>query len=87
MTQTSNRIFDDFAKIMTDAAGAAEGMKQEAQNLFKSQSERFLRDMDVVSREDFEVVKAMAQKAREENEVLALRVAALESLLAAKTGA
>lgn len=87
MTQTSNRIFDDFAKIMTDAAGAAEGMKQEAQNLFKSQSERFLRDMDVVSREDFEVVKAMAQKAREENEALALRVAALESLLAAKTGA
>ena len=87
MTQTSNRIFDDFAKIMTDAAGAAEGMKQEAQNLFKSQSERFLRDMDVVPREDFEVVKAMAQKAREENEALALRVAALESLLAAKTGA
>ena len=84
MTQTSNRIFDDIAKLMTDAAGAAEGMKTEAQNLFKSQSERFLRDMDVVSREDFEVVKAMAQKAREENEALAQRLAALESLVAAR---
>jgi BMFP domain-containing protein YqiC len=82
MTQTSNRIFDDFAKLMTDAAGAAEGMKQEAQSLFKSQSERFLRDMDVVSREDFEAVKAMAQKAREENEALAKRIAALEAMLA-----
>lgn len=82
MTQTSNRIFDDFAKLMTDAAGAAEGMKQEAQALFKSQSERFLRDMDVVSREDFEAVKAMAQKAREENEALSKRILALETLLA-----
>jgi BMFP domain-containing protein YqiC len=83
MTQTSNRFFDDFAKLMTDAAGAAEGMKQEAQALFKSQSERLLRDMDVVSREDFEAVKAMAQKAREENEALAKRIAALESLIPA----
>ncbi len=84
MTQTSNRIFDDFAKLMTDAAGAAEGMKQEAQALFKSQSERILRDMDVVTREDFEVVKAMAQKAREENEALSQRLAALEAALALK---
>lgn len=87
MTQSSNRIFDDFAKLMTDAAGAAEGMKQEAQNLFKSQSERFLRDMDVVKREDFEAVKAMAQKAREENEALAERVAALEAIVAGRSGA
>ena len=85
MTQSSNRIFDDFAKLMTDAAGAAEGMKQEAQNLFKSQSERFLRDMDVVKREDFEAVKAMAQKAREENEALAKRVAALEAAIAGRS--
>ncbi|MEQ1669242.1 MAG: accessory factor UbiK family protein [Hyphomicrobium sp.] len=84
MTQTSNRFFDDFAKLMTDAAGAADGMKQEAQNLFKSQSERFLRDMDVVTREDFEAVKAMAQKAREENEALSKRIAALEALVAAR---
>jgi BMFP domain-containing protein YqiC len=86
MTQTSNRIFDDFAKLMTDAAGAAEGMKQEAQSLFKSQSERILRDMDVVTREDFEAVKAMAQKAREENDALSKRIAALEAALAGRTG-
>jgi BMFP domain-containing protein YqiC len=82
MTQSSNRFFDDFAKLMTDAAGAAEGMKQEAQTLFKSQSERFMRDMDVVTREDFEAVKAMAQKAREENEALSQRLAALEAKIA-----
>ncbi|MBK9079700.1 MAG: accessory factor UbiK family protein [Hyphomicrobium sp.] len=85
MTQTTNRIFDDFAKLMTDAAGAAEGMKTEAQSLFKSQTERFLRDMDVVAREDFEAVKAMAQKAREENEALAKRVAALEAIVAGRS--
>lgn len=84
MTQTTNRIFDDFAKLMTDAAGAAEGMKNEAQSLFKSQAERFLRDMDVVAREDFEAVKAMAQKAREENEVLEKRIAALEAIIAGR---
>ncbi len=82
MTQSSNRFFDDFAKLMTDAAGAAEGMKQEAQTLFKSQSERLMRDMDIVRREDFEAVKAMAQKAREENEALSQRIAALEAKIA-----
>lgn len=81
MTQTSNRLFDDFAKMMTDAAGAAEGMKQEMQAMFKSQTEKFLRDMDVVTREDFEAVKAMAQKAREENEALKKRIEDLESRL------
>lgn len=84
MTQTTNRIFDDFAKIMTDAAGAAEGMKTEAQNLFKSQAERFLRDMDVVAREDFEAVKAMAQTAREQNEALEKRIVALEAIVAGR---
>ena len=82
MTQTTNRIFDDFAKMMTDAAGAAEGMKREAETVMKGQAERLLRGMDVVAREDFEAVKAMAQKAREENESLAMRVAALEAALA-----
>lgn len=82
MTQTSNRIFDDFAKLMTDAAGAAQGMKREAENLMKSQAEKFLHDMDVVKREEFEAVKAMAQKAREENEALSARLAALEAKLA-----
>ena len=84
MTQTSNRFFDDFAKLMTDAAGAADGMKKEAQSMFKGQAERFLRDMDVVKREEFEVVKAMAQKAREENDTLTKRVAALEAALAGR---
>ncbi len=84
MTQTSNRIFDDFAKLMTDAAGAAQGMKREAESLMKSQAEKFLRDMDVVSREDFEAVKAMAQKAREENDALAARIAALEAKLSGR---
>ena len=82
MTQTTNRIFDDFAKLMSEAAGAAEGMKTEAQSLFKSQTERFLRDMDVVTREDFEAVKAMAAKAREENDALGKRIAALEAIIA-----
>ncbi len=82
MTQTTNRIFDDFAKLMTDAAGAADGMKREAEVVFKGQAERFLRSMDVVAREDFEAVKAMAQKAREENDALAARIAALEAKLA-----
>lgn len=82
MTQTTNKIFDDFAKLMTDAAGAADGMKREAETMFRSQAERFLHEMNVVSREDFEAVKAMAQKAREENEALAARVAALEAELA-----
>lgn len=82
MTQTSNRIFDDFAKLMTDAAGAAQGVKQEAESIMKAQAEKFLRGMDVVAREDFEAVKAMAQKAREENDALAARLAALEAEVA-----
>jgi BMFP domain-containing protein YqiC len=83
MTQTNNRIFDELAKLMTDAAGAAQGMRREIETLFKSQGERILREMDVVSREEFEATKAMAAKAREENEALATRLAALEVELAA----
>jgi BMFP domain-containing protein YqiC len=79
MTQTTNRLFDDFAKLMTDAAGAADGLKKETEALFRSQSEKFLRDMNVVTREDFEAVREMAQKARQENEALTLRIAALEA--------
>jgi len=79
MTQTSNRLFDDLAKMMTDAAGAAEGMKKEVESMMKAQAERFMNSMDVVKREEFEVVKAMAQKAREENEALKARLAELEA--------
>ncbi len=82
MTQTSNRIFDEFSKLMTDAAGAAQGMRREFETLMKAQGERFLRDMDVVKREEFEAVKEMAVKAREENERLSARLAALEQELA-----
>jgi BMFP domain-containing protein YqiC len=79
MTQTTNRILDDLAKLMTDAAGAAEGMKREIEGMVKAQGERWLAGMDVVKREEFEAVKAMAVKAREENERLAARLAELEA--------
>ena len=79
MTQTTNRFFDDFAKLMTDAAGAAEGMKRETETFMRAQAETFLRHMNVVAREDFEAVREMAQKVRQENEALAARVAALEA--------
>jgi BMFP domain-containing protein YqiC len=82
MTQTTNRLFDDFAKLMTDAAGAADGFKKEAEAMFRAQGEKFLRDMNVVTREDFEAVREMAQKARQENEALAGRVAQLEAQIA-----
>lgn len=81
MTQTNNRLLDELAKLLTDAAGAAQGVQREATNLFKAQGERIVREMDLVSREEFEAVKAMAQKAREENEALSARLAALESRL------
>jgi BMFP domain-containing protein YqiC len=82
MTQTTSRIFDDIAKLMTDAAGAAQGVRAEFENAAKSQAERFLRTMDVPQREEFEAVKAMALKAREDNEKLVQRVAELETALA-----
>jgi BMFP domain-containing protein YqiC len=83
MTQTNNRFLDELARLMTDAAGAAQGMRRDFETLMKSQGERILREMDVVQREEFEAVKEMAAKAREENEQLSLRVAALEAEIAA----
>jgi len=83
MTQTNNRFLDEFAKLMTDAAGAAQGMRRDFETMIKAQGERILRDMDVVQREEFEAVKEMAVKAREENEKLAARIATLEAELAA----
>ena len=82
MTQTTNKLFDDFAKLMTEAAGAAEGVRRETETLIRAQAEKFLRDMNVVTREDFEAVREMAQKARQENEALATRISALEAELA-----
>jgi len=82
MVQTTNRFFDEVGRLMNDAAGVAQGVRREFETLFRSQAERFLRDLDVVKRDDFEAVKDMARLAREENEALKLRVAALEAALA-----
>jgi BMFP domain-containing protein YqiC len=82
MTQSNNPFLDELAKLMTDAAGAAQGMRREVETLMKAQGERLLRDLDLVQREEFEAVKEMAAKAREENERLSSRIAALESELA-----
>ncbi len=79
MTQTTNRFFDEIARLMNDAAGVAQGVKREADSLFRNQAERILRDLDVVKREEFEAVKEMARLAREENEALKARIAALEA--------
>lgn len=79
MTQTSNRIFDEMARLMNDAAGVAQGVRREFDSLFRSQAERILRELDVVPREEFEAVKEMARLAREENEALKARIEALEA--------
>ena len=79
MTTTSSRFFDELAKLMTNAAGAAQGVRRELDTLVQTQVERVLNNLDVVKREDFEVVKAMAAKAREENDALAKRLAELEA--------
>src|SRR6202043_3837327 len=81
MVQTTNRFFDEAARLMNDAAGVAQGVRREFETLFRSQAERILRDLDVVQREEFEAVKEMARLAREENEALKLRVATLEAAL------
>ena len=81
MTQTNNRILDELARVMTDAAGAAQGLKREAEAVFRNRAERVLRDLDVVQREEFEAVKAMAERARVENERLEARIEALEKKL------
>jgi BMFP domain-containing protein YqiC len=86
MTQTSNRFFDDIAKLVTDAAGMAQGVAKEVETAFKSRAEGFVADMDLVKREDFEVLRDMAAKAREENERLEHRIAALEERLARLEG-
>ena len=81
MVQTTNRFFDEVGRLMNDAAGVAQGMRREVDTLFRTQAERILRELDVVRREDFEAVKEMARLAREENEALKVRVAALEAAL------
>ena len=83
MTQTSNRFLDEMARLMNDAAGVASGVRREFDTVVRNQADRILRDLDVVKREEFEAVKEMARLAREENEELKARVAALEARLGA----
>ena len=84
MPQTRNPILDDMARLMTDAAGLAQGVRREAETVIRTQLERLISTMDVVTREEFEAVRDMAILAREENEQLEARLAALEAKLAAK---
>ncbi len=82
MPQTQSRFFDDLSRLMTDAAGLADGARREAQTFARTQMERMMSGMDVVAREEFEAVKEMAARARDDNEKLAQRIAALEAKLA-----
>ncbi|MFT4151267.1 MAG: accessory factor UbiK family protein [Paracoccaceae bacterium] len=76
--QTRNKFLDDMSQLMTNAMGVAQGAKAEAETAMKGFIDRWLADRDFVTREEFEAVRAMAQKAREENEALSARIAALE---------
>ncbi len=80
--QTRDKIFDDISQLMTNAAGMAQGVKTEADTAMKSWFERWLAESDLVTREEFDAVREMAVKAREENESLAARIAELETRLA-----
>lgn len=84
MTQTTGRFFDELAKMMTNAAGMAEGLRAETETVMRAQAERLLREFAVVQREEFEAVKEMAAKARAENDRLEKRIDELEAALSAK---
>jgi BMFP domain-containing protein YqiC len=81
MTATSSKFFDELAKLMTSATGAAQGVRKEVDGLVQGQVERVLNNMNMVKREEFDVVRDMAEKARQENERLEKRLAELESKL------
>ena len=83
MTETRGRVFDELGRLMTDAAGAAAGLRREVETVVRSQASRVLADLDLVRRDEFEVVRAMAERAREENQRLEARLAAVEARLAA----
>ena len=85
MNGGSNRLLDELAKAMTDAAGAAQGVRREMETALRSQLERLLNSMDLVKREEFEAVRDMAIKAREENDALAKRLDILEQKLSSKS--
>ncbi|MFM2388929.1 MAG: hypothetical protein RLZZ437_484 [Pseudomonadota bacterium] len=83
--QTRNKFFDDMSQLMTNAMGVAQGAKTEAETAMKGFIDRWMADRDFVTREEFDAVRAMAQKAREENEALSARLAALEGAKPKKT--
>ncbi|KAB1072166.1 accessory factor UbiK family protein [Methylobacterium planeticum] len=85
--QTSNRLFDDFARLMTDAAGAAQGVRREAETVVRSQIERLIRDMDIASREEVDVLRDLVTTLRSQNDALTARVVALEAKLGAEAAA
>ena len=84
MSTGPNRILDEFAKLMTDAAGAAQGVRREIETAFNAQAERWLNSLDIVKREEFEAVREMSIKARDENEALLARIEALEARLSSE---
>lgn len=86
MTTGPNKIFDDFAKLMTDAAGAAQGLRREAETVFQAQAEKFLASMDLVQREEFEAMKQAALAAKAEADALTGRVDDLEARIAKLEG-
>ncbi len=87
MTTGPNRILDEFAKLMTDAAGAAQGVRKEVEGVFRAQGEKLLNSMELVKREEFDAMSELAKNARAENVVLKLALASLEARVAALEGA
>jgi BMFP domain-containing protein YqiC len=79
--QTQSSVFDDLARLMTGAMGMAQGMGDEAKNFMRAQADRFVAEMDLVGRDEFEAMKQLASEARAEAEALRERVAALEAAI------
>lgn len=84
--QTQSSVFDDLARLMTGAMGVAQGMGDEARSFMRAQADRFVAEMDLVGRDEFEAVKQLAAEARAEADALRERVAALEAALKAREG-
>jgi BMFP domain-containing protein YqiC len=82
--QTQSSVFDDLARLMTGAMGMAQGMNDEAKSFMRAQADRFVAEMDLVGRDEFEAVKQLAADARAEADALKARVAALEAALKAR---
>ena len=82
--QTRNKVFEDLSQLMTNVMGVAQGAREEAETAFKSVIDRWLAERDFVTREEFDAARAMAQKAREENEALKSRIEALEKAMAGR---